>query len=321
MAAGESRKPLGVMRPLPNGVWPVVLTPFCDDRSIDWGAFERLIDWHVRAGAAGLFVCAGSAEVLTLTADEQVEIARTAMDRVAARVPVIAGGIRAGGLTEQIKFIRRIAAADVACVVISTSILRPKEADDDEWIGCVERILNTTEDVALGTYEMPQPYHRLLSPSLLGRLAETGRFFFHKDTSGDADAIRAKISAARDSPLRFFNADTPTLPASLEAGGHGFSGIGANFVPELYAWYCGHRHDRPATAARVYAFLAEANRLMHTKYMTSAKAFLAMRGLRIRPVCRAVDHRLVAEDECALRKVHERFHSLCGEVGITPCMF
>ena len=307
---------------LPNGVWPVVLTPFRDDQSIDWDTFGPLIDWHVRSGAAGLFVCAGSSEVLTLTADEQIAIVSAALDRVAGRIPVIAGGVLVNRIEKQIAFIRRVAATGVSCVVLSTSVVVQNGAPDEDWKRCVARILDEADGVALGTYEMPEPHHRLLSPAMMAWLSGTGRFVFHKDTSCDADAIGAKLSAVRGSPLRCFcNADAITLPASLTAGGHGYSGIGANFFPELYVWFCRHHADQPDKAARVHAFLVEFNPLIHAKYMTSAKAFLAMRGLGIRPVCRAVEHRLDHVDQRALRGMLEGFHALCSKTGITPCAF
>jgi hypothetical protein len=77
---------------------------------------------------------------------------------------------------------------------------------------------------------------------------------------------------------------------------------------------------RPRGVRRLdHAFLAEANSLIHTKCLTSAKAFLAMRGSGIRPVCRAAEHRLDADDECALRGLPVSCHMLYGEVGILPC--
>ena len=32
---------------IPSGVWPVMLTPFNSDNSIDWAAFDELVDWYI----------------------------------------------------------------------------------------------------------------------------------------------------------------------------------------------------------------------------------------------------------------------------------
>ena len=50
----------------PVGVWPPMLTPFREDRSIDWAGVDRLTDWYVAAGVAGLFAVAQSSEMFAL---------------------------------------------------------------------------------------------------------------------------------------------------------------------------------------------------------------------------------------------------------------
>ena len=38
-----------------RGVWPVMLTPFDENRQIDWESLKKLIDWYIAAGVHGLF--------------------------------------------------------------------------------------------------------------------------------------------------------------------------------------------------------------------------------------------------------------------------
>lgn len=37
-----------------NGVWPVMLTPFTDDNRVDYDSLEKLINWYIENGVAGL---------------------------------------------------------------------------------------------------------------------------------------------------------------------------------------------------------------------------------------------------------------------------
>jgi Dihydrodipicolinate synthase/N-acetylneuraminate lyase len=46
-----------------RGVWPVMLTPFDDNREIDWESLKKLIDWYIRAGVDGLFANCQSSEM------------------------------------------------------------------------------------------------------------------------------------------------------------------------------------------------------------------------------------------------------------------
>jgi 4-hydroxy-tetrahydrodipicolinate synthase len=281
---------------LPRGVWPVMLTPFRNDRSIDWQALGALTEWYLKAGVAGIFADAQSAEVYQLTNQEKLDIAAAVVSTVDGRVPVIAGGFTAGSLPEQAEFFGRMADTGVRAVVLTTCQLSLTPQEDDAWLRTAERFLALTGDIPLGLYEMPTPYHRVLSPELIRWAASTGRFIFHKDTSCRSEMIARKIEAVRGSRLAFFNADTPTLLDSLQAGADGFSGIGANFVPEHYVWLCRHFEDDAEQAGRLQAFLTEYNAGMHRKYPACAKVFLSMRGLTLTPVCRGVDRSFTDHD-------------------------
>ena len=301
---------------VPGGVWPVLLTPFNDDRSIDWAALEVLADWHVQTGAAGIFADALSAEVLQLTDKDKLAIASAVVNRVRGRVPVFAGAYADGSLNDQIDFIRRLADTGVQGVVVTVCQVVASDRGDAKWRDCVERILQRTEEIPLGLYEMPVPYHRILSPKLLGWAASTQRFFFHKDTTCNLRIIREKLNAIQGTALGFFNANTPTLLDSLTAGGHGYSGIGANYLPELYVHLCRAAGVDLPLAERLQRFLAGVDALLHHKYPAAAKVFLAMRGAPMRPVCRAVDEAFSESELGALRGLLESARDTAGQLGL-----
>jgi 4-hydroxy-tetrahydrodipicolinate synthase len=268
-------------RLLPPGVWPVLLTPFLEDRSIDWRGLDALVEWFLRAGAAGIFANAQSAEMFQLTNDEKLAIATAVVKQVRERVPVVSGAYRTGTIESQAEFVRQIHDTGVDVVILTACQVAGKNDSDDDWRQRIEQMLVLTGDIRLGLYEMPVPYHRLLTPELMGWAGKSGRFFFHKDTCCNIDRLRPKITAVCGTPLRFYNANTPTLLASLKHGGDGFSGIGANFVPEFYVWLCDHFTRQPEKAAAMQNLLTEFDAAMHRKYPASAKFFLRLRGLEI----------------------------------------
>ena len=68
-----------------------LVTPFKEDFDIDFEAYGRLIDWHLESGTDGLVPCGCTGEAATLTHDEQIQCIKYTVERVAGRVPVIAG--------------------------------------------------------------------------------------------------------------------------------------------------------------------------------------------------------------------------------------
>jgi 2-keto-3-deoxy-L-arabinonate dehydratase len=72
-----------------TGVVPVVPTIFHDDETVDLDGTARVVDYLVDAGVDGLCVLANYSEQFSLTDAERDTIARTLLERVAGRLPVI----------------------------------------------------------------------------------------------------------------------------------------------------------------------------------------------------------------------------------------
>lgn len=263
-----------------------MLTPFLSNRQIDWKGLDRLIDWYLEAGVAGLFAVCLSSEMYALDADERVSLARHTVSRVGGRVPVVASGNFGAGTAQQAASIRRMAETGVTAVVLLTNALVSEGADDRAWIGQAEQLLEATGATPLGLYECPEPHHRLLGGDCVAWAAASHRFLFIKETSGNLAQISDKLSKIADTPLCLFNANAGTLLASLKLGAHGFSGVSANFFPDLWVWLCRHIGDEAETAERLYQFLLQAEQTIVRHYPASAKHYLGLCGLPLTPVCR-----------------------------------
>ena len=61
---------------------------------------------------------------------------------------------------------------------------------------------------------------------------------------------------------------------TLNAGAAGFSGVMANFHPEMYAWLCDNYASQPDLAQRVQNFLGLASCIEGHMYPVCAKKYL-----------------------------------------------
>jgi len=274
------------MGDLPKGVWPVMLTPFTVEGAIDWDGVDVLTDWYIDSGVAGLFAVCLSSEMYELTDGERLALAKRVAKRVDGRVPVMASGTFPGATENQAAFVKEMADTGVDGVIAIVCQLAGQGDSDEVWKANAERLLEQTRDVPMGLYECPSPYHRLLSPELMGWCGSTGRFRFIKETSAGMEQKTPKLEALQGSPLGFYNAGAATLLASLKQGGDGYCGTGANFFPDLFVWLCSYFEAEPEMAADLQRFLSIAQMVVKNKYKTSAKRYLAMQGMPIQPVCR-----------------------------------
>lgn len=255
-----------------DGVWPVMLTPFTDENKVDYDALGKLVDWYIENGVAGLFADCQSSEMFFLTLEERVEIARFVKERANGRVPVVASGHISDSISDQAEELNAVAETGADAVILLTNRLAQMEESDGIWLERLKTLLaELPEDLALGFYECPYPYKRIISPELLKWCADTGRFYFIKDTSCSIENISRKLKCIKGSRLKLFNANSSTLLETLRLGGSGFSGVMANFHADLYVWLCGHYQEEPEKARILADFLTVTSMIERQVYPVNAK--------------------------------------------------
>lgn len=74
-----------------QGVVVSLNTPFDEGGDIDFASLERLVEWHLRAGAAGFLVPARAAEVEALSLQERVSLVERVRRQVEDRAVLVAG--------------------------------------------------------------------------------------------------------------------------------------------------------------------------------------------------------------------------------------
>ncbi len=257
-----------------SGVWPTMITPFTDDGKIDYGMVEKLIEWYIERGVAGIFAVCQSSEMFFLSEEEKVELATFIVDHVKGRVGVVASGHTADDFDQQLRTVHAMAATGADNIVLLPNRFARADESDDVLMSNLEAFLQKVDpEISFGFYECPAPYKRVLTPKVLSFLADTGRFTFMKDTCCDAEQVQAKIQAGRGQ-IKVFNANCSQLLMTLQAGASGFSGVMANFHPELYAWLCNHYESQPGLAHRVQNFLGIASCIEARMYPVCAKKYL-----------------------------------------------
>lgn len=258
----------------PNGVYPVMLTPFTENNEVDYEALGKLIDWYIEKGVNGLFADCQSSEMFFLSLEERVKIGEFVKKHADGRVPVVTSGHISDSLEDQAKELTAIAGTGADAVILLTNRLAKENESDEVWLENLKKLLEMIpKDVPLGFYECPYPYKRIISPELLKWCTDTGRFYFIKDTSCDIENMKAKLEVIKGTNLKLFNANTSTLLETLELGASGYSGVMANFHPELYVKLCNIYKENPSKARKIADFLTVASLIERQVYPVNAKFY------------------------------------------------
>ncbi len=275
-----------------KGVWPVMVTPFKDSGDIDFTALEMLIQWYEKSGVSGLFAVCQSSEMFYLSLDERVELARFVKKH--AHIPVIASGHISYSLKQQAEELNRIADTGVDAVIFITNRLAEENGAQAQLKRSVEFLLEALPDsLPLGLYECPYPYKKLVTDEEINFCADTKRFYFLKDTCCDETIIEKRVKFLQNKTLRLFNANTTTLLSSLEIGGEGYSGVMANFHPDLYVWLCKNHQTYKREAKLVSAGLSMCAQIESKLYPAIAKLHLNLDGMPIGVHTRSQNYHLL----------------------------
>lgn len=243
------------MNRIPSGVYPVMITPYTDENTIDWAAVDGIVEFYARMGCQGIFAVCQSSEMFCLSEEERVQLARRVAQAARGRMCVVASGHTSDALEDQIRELTRVSQTGVAATVMISNRLAAEDEDDEVAITNMRRILDAIPGVTFGMYECPHPYRRPLSDRMLEAMAETGRFAFIKDTCCDAAKIAHRLKVL-DGRIQLFNANAATILDSLQDGADGFSGIMANYHPDLYVWLGEHFRQQPEKARKLAAALS-----------------------------------------------------------------
>ena len=74
-----------------EGTYTALVTPFKDDQSIDWDAFERLVADQIAGGVQGIVPCGTTGESPALDYEEQLELVKRCVKLAKGKVTVLAG--------------------------------------------------------------------------------------------------------------------------------------------------------------------------------------------------------------------------------------
>lgn len=271
---------------IPDGVYPTMLTPYTGDNKVDYDAVEQLIDWYVKKGVSGIFAVCQSSEMFYLDADERYDLLKFIMSVVPEGISVVASGHVSADVDTAVYQAQKFVDLGIDGYVFISNRLAEKEESDDVLLRNVDYFMDAIPNVSFGIYECPFPYKRIVTPRVMGELARTGRFSFLKDTCCDPALIKEKLSAVKGTDFKIFNANSATFLETLQMGCSGFSGVMANFHPDLYAWLCDNYSLQPEKAKVISDFLGFFSVAERQVYPINAKYYLQLEGLRIEPYSR-----------------------------------
>ncbi len=241
-----------------DGVFTTLVTPFTEIGTIDWPAFDALIERQLAAGIAGLVPVGTTGEAATLSCDEALALIAHTVKRVAGRAYVLAG-TGSNSTPKSIEATCRATDVGVDGVLLITPYYnKPSQAGLVAHFGAIAAA--TSVDVML--YSVPGRTGIAITPETTAELAATfANIIAIKEAGGDVARVTALRAACGPEFVVHCGDDALALPF-FALGASGLTSVLSNYAPTecvaLYkAWSTGNQntalvlHDRlaPLSAA------------------------------------------------------------------------
>lgn len=197
-----------------DGIYSLMLTPYFEDRTIDYATYEKYTEWQVSQGVDHLFAVCGSSEMTKLTLEERLKLA-TLTAKHKGNTTIVATANIEDTLEGNIEEIKKMEQTGVDGLVLTTKGLGD---DDDKIIDYITKLLDVAS-LPVFLYEFPGFRPHLMSGKAYGELAKTGKIWGIKDTTSTFEGIKDKIDNKYESTI--IQANMPFLWDSYVAGARG----------------------------------------------------------------------------------------------------
>ncbi len=210
-----------------------LITPMLPDGSVDYPALRKLIDWHIAEGTDCIGVVGTTGESPTVSAQENCEIIRVAVEQAAGRVPIMAG-CGSNCTAEAIEFARFAKSVGADCQLQVVPYYNKPTQE-----GMVQHFKAIAQAVELPMilYNVPGRSVADMSVETTLRLAQVPGIVGIKEATGNIDRAQWLI---REAPEGFaiYSGDDPTAVALMLCGGQGNVSVTANVAPRLMHELC-----------------------------------------------------------------------------------
>ena len=261
-----------------KGLGTALVTPFKEDKSVDYEALARLLDTQLTGFVDYLVVLGTTGEAATLTAAEKREVREFIVKYVDGRLPLVLG---VGGNCTAV-VCESLHTMDMtgfeAILSVCPYYNKPNQEGLYQHFGAVAE----ASPVPVILYNVPGRTGVNLLPETVMRIREAypDKIIGIKEASGNLEQIKHLIALSQESrvksqePLLVISGDDGIACEVMEAGGAGLISVASNAFPEDF-WHI--VHDKKAALQAQYA---ETIRLLFVEgNPTGIKAFLAKKGI------------------------------------------
>jgi 4-hydroxy-tetrahydrodipicolinate synthase len=208
-----------------SGSIVALVTPMQADGTVDNGALERLVDFHVSNGTNAIVAVGTTGESPTLSVEEHIDVVKRVVARAAKRIPVIAGtGANSTREAIELTQLAKDVGAD-ACLSVTPYYNKPTQEGLYQHFKAIAQAVS----VPILLYNVPGRTACDLKPDTVQRLAEFSNIVGLKEAP--SLERNRELLARVGGRMALFSGDDDLACESVLAGFQGVISVTANIAP------------------------------------------------------------------------------------------
>ena len=212
-----------------KGAGVAIITPMHEDGSVNYDKLEEILEYQIANSTDAIIICGTTGESSTMTHGEHLKTIKFTIDKVAKRVPVIAG--TGSNCTETAIMLSKEAASYGADALL---IVTPyyNKATQKGLIAHYTAIAEAVPETPIIMYNVPSRTGCNLQPATVAALVKNVKNIVGiKAASGDLSQIAKTVSLAGEKLELYSGNDDQVLPV-LSLGGLGVISVLSNVAPK-----------------------------------------------------------------------------------------
>ena len=216
-----------------RGSGVAIVTPFKDDKSIDYKAYERLLEFQINNGTDAIVVCGTTGESATLTDKEHAKLIKLTAKAVDGKVPVIAGC--GSNNTAHAIELTKSATQNGADAIMQVTPYYNKATQS----GLIRHFSEIAQNTALPImlYNVPGRTSCNIEAKTVAELSKIDNIVCIKEASGDISQI-AEIRQLCGKGFDIYSGNDDQVVPLMSLGAVGVVSVVANVAPRLMSYMC-----------------------------------------------------------------------------------
>lgn len=218
-----------------EGVATALYTPFNPiNKSVDYGAFSRLINRQLSANVNALVVLGTTGEAATITEEERREIIKFCVKEVNGRIPLIVGS-GSNCTATAVKFSREAEESGADGLLVVTPYYN--KCNDDGLYAHYSAVAKSTS-LPIIVYNVPTRTGFNVKPIVYRKLAEIDNVVAIKEANCCDEQLNGVLDNVKDILAVYCGSDDKLIDV-LRRGGKGTISVASNIIPSKIVDYIG----------------------------------------------------------------------------------